>query len=170
VLDQLPALIGVMIGALGSYLAIAFGDRARFRREQVATWRVQRQSAYADYARALKSTLNLTYRVAAHLGLGPHPYPLPWTEAAARFDAALEVRDVAWESMQLIGTTRVLEAATAWFRTTLAMERFVRNGSQDAADWQTLMDDQHDKRERFYAAARTDLGVPGTAPATPSAK
>jgi hypothetical protein len=35
-LQQLPALIGVVIGALGSYLAVVRGDRMRFRREQAA--------------------------------------------------------------------------------------------------------------------------------------
>lgn len=57
---QLPALIGVVIGALGSYLAIVRGDRDPFRREQTARWEERRLSVYADYARCLKRTVTLT--------------------------------------------------------------------------------------------------------------
>jgi len=41
-IQQLPALIGVVIGALGSYLAITRGDAARFHREQAARWEERR--------------------------------------------------------------------------------------------------------------------------------
>ncbi|MCF1593789.1 hypothetical protein [Streptomyces muensis] len=37
-IQQLPALIGVVIGALGSYVVVVRGDQARFRREQAARW------------------------------------------------------------------------------------------------------------------------------------
>lgn len=70
-IQQLPALIGVVIGALGSYVAIVRGDRARFGREQTARWEERRLAVYTDYARCLKKTITLTYRVAAHLGNDP---------------------------------------------------------------------------------------------------
>jgi hypothetical protein len=35
-LAQLPALIGVIIGAVGSQVAVTLGDRSRFGREQSA--------------------------------------------------------------------------------------------------------------------------------------
>ncbi|MGW2288660.1 hypothetical protein [Streptomyces phaeochromogenes] len=46
-IQQLPALIGVMVGALGSYLAIARGDQIRFRREQTARWEERRLTVYS---------------------------------------------------------------------------------------------------------------------------
>ncbi|MFD8425174.1 hypothetical protein [Streptomyces sp. NPDC059466] len=53
-LPRLPALmgVGVVIGALGPYLATVRGDRARFRRERAARWEERRLSVYADHARA----------------------------------------------------------------------------------------------------------------------
>ncbi len=74
-IQQLPALIGVVIGALGSYLAVVRSDRARFLRERTARWQERRLSVYSDYARSLKQTVTLTYRVASHLGADPHPHP-----------------------------------------------------------------------------------------------
>ncbi|MYW20578.1 hypothetical protein GT039_34690, partial [Streptomyces sp. SID2955] len=81
-LQQLPALIGVVIGALGSYLAVVRSDRARFRREEAARWEERRLAVYSEYARTLKRAVTLTYRVAAHLGNDPHPHPLSPDEAA----------------------------------------------------------------------------------------
>ncbi len=74
-IQQLPALIGVVIGALGSYWASARGDRARFRREQAARWDERRLTAYSEYARALKKSVTLAYRIAAHLGNDRTPTP-----------------------------------------------------------------------------------------------
>ncbi|MCF3121477.1 hypothetical protein IPZ68_17470, partial [Streptomyces arenae] len=59
-IQQLPALIGVIIGALGSYAAIMRGDRIRFRREQAARWEERRLAVYTEYARVLKQTVTLT--------------------------------------------------------------------------------------------------------------
>lgn len=75
-LQQLPALMGVVIGALGSYLAVVRSDRARLRRESEARWEERRLAVYSDYARTVKTSVTLTYRVAAHLGNDPHPHPL----------------------------------------------------------------------------------------------
>lgn len=94
-MQQLPALIGVVIGALGSYAAIVRGDRARFRREQTARWEERRLSVYADFARSLKRTVTLTYRVATHLGNDPHPHALSHEEAAPLLAEAAEAGDPA---------------------------------------------------------------------------
>ena len=48
-LQQLPALIGVVIGALGSYLAVSLGDRARYRRDTAARWRDRRLTTYVAF-------------------------------------------------------------------------------------------------------------------------
>lgn len=50
---QLPALIGVVVGALASYLAGAASERARWRREQSARWDDRRAQAYAEYGYAV---------------------------------------------------------------------------------------------------------------------
>ncbi|MFD3311279.1 hypothetical protein [Streptomyces sp. NPDC058694] len=91
-IQQLPALIGVVVGALGSYLAIVRGDKVRFRREQTARWEERRLTVYSDYARVLKKSVTLTYRVSAHLGNDPHPHPLSPEEAAPQLVSALEAR------------------------------------------------------------------------------
>ncbi|MET7287943.1 hypothetical protein [Streptomyces sp. NPDC005573] len=64
-LQQLPALIGVVIGALGSCLAAVRGDRARFRREErrdPGAWQAlleRQRSGREGYCAAVREDLEL---------------------------------------------------------------------------------------------------------------
>lgn len=159
-LQQLPALIGVVIGALGSYLAVVRSDRARFRSETAARWEERRLAVYADYARTLKTSVTLTYRVAAHLGNDPHPHPLSPEEAAPAQAEATLARDPAGEALLLLGSTDVVEKARAWVVTVLEMERFLRERTRDPDAWQALLERQRAGREGYYTAVREDLALP----------
>jgi hypothetical protein len=159
-IQQLPALIGVVIGALGSYLAVVRGDRVRFRREQAARWEERRLAVYADYARTLKQSVTLTYRVASHLGNDPHPHPLSPPEAAPLLAEATVARDPAGEALLLLGSPQVVEKARAWVGTVMEMERFMREETRDPDAWLTLLERQRAGREGYYAAVRDDLALP----------
>ncbi|BBC38917.1 hypothetical protein SGFS_102110 [Streptomyces graminofaciens] len=159
-IQQLPALIGVVIGALGSYLVVMRGEQVRFRREQDARWEERRLTVYAEYARALKQTITLTYRVASHFGNDPHPHPLSPDEAAPLLAEAAVARDPAGEALLMLGTTEVVEKARAWVVLVIEMERFLDAGTRDPRAWQALLDRQRAAREQYYAAVRTDLALP----------
>ncbi|MCX5059974.1 hypothetical protein OOK12_23665 [Streptomyces sp. NBC_00452] len=158
--QQLPALIGVVIGALGSYLAVVRGDRARFRRERVARWEERRFAVYADWAQALKQQVALTYRVAAHLGNDPHPHPLSPRDAEPLLAEVQTAREPHGEALILLGSPQVVEQAREWIVTVLEMERFVREGTRDPAAWQGLLERQRAGREGYYTSVRDDLGLP----------
>jgi hypothetical protein len=164
-LQQLPALIGVVIGALGSYLAVVRGDQARFRRERAARWEERRLAAYVDYARALKRSVTLTYQVAAHLGNDPHPHPLSLREAEPLLAEAMAGRDPAWEAVLLLGSAEVVERARAWVLTLIDMERFIRNDTRDPSAWEALLEQQRATRDDYYSAVREDLALPPGHPA-----
>ncbi|WP_367045164.1 hypothetical protein [Streptomyces sp. Je 1-332] len=158
--QQLPALIGVIVGALGSYLAITRGDRARFQREQAARWEERRLAVYGDYARVVKQTVTLTYRVAAHLGNDPHPHPLTPEEAAPHLAEAAIARDPAGEALLMLGTPDVVDKARVWILTVIEMERFLREGIRDPGAWSALLERQRTSREGYYQAVRRDLALP----------
>ncbi|MFG3248570.1 hypothetical protein [Streptomyces sp. NPDC048187] len=159
-LQQLPALIGVVIGALGSYLAVVRSDRARFDRETAARWEERRLAVYADYARALKSSVTLAYRVAAHFGNDPHPHPLPPGEAAPAQAEAVVARDPAGEALLLLGSRDVVDKARVWVVAVMDMERFLREETRDPVAWRALLEEQRTAREGYYAAVREDLALP----------
>jgi hypothetical protein len=115
---------------------------------------------YADWARALKRSVTLAYRVAAHLGNDPHPHPLSPQEAAPLVAEATVARDPSGEALLLLGSTEVVEKARAWAVTLLEMEDFLRHETRDPAAWQTLLERQRAARQGYYAAVRDDLGLP----------
>ncbi|MFF5404317.1 hypothetical protein ACFY8K_18275 [Streptomyces misionensis] len=159
-IQQLPALIGVVIGALGSYWASARGDRARFRREQAARWDERRLTAYSEYARALKKSVTLAFRIAAHLGNDPHPHPLSPEEAASAVAAATDARDPAGEALLMLGARDVVEKARQWVVVVMEMEAFLREGTHDPDAWSGMLARQRAAREGYYAAVRRDLALP----------
>ncbi|MFE0257450.1 hypothetical protein [Streptomyces sp. NPDC059010] len=159
-LQQLPALLGVVIGAIGSYLVVVRGDRMRFRREQTARWEERRLAVYADYARSVKKTVTVTYRVAAGLGNDPHPDPLSLEEATPLLADATTGRDPSGEALIMLGSPEVVDRARAWVVVAMEMERFVRDGRRDPEAWQSLLERQRAGREGYYAAVRDDLGLP----------
>jgi hypothetical protein len=132
-LQQLPALMGVFIGAFGSYLAVVRSDRARFRRVTAARREERRLAVYAGYARALKTSVTLAYRVAAHFGNAPLPHPLDPREAAAAQAEAALARDPAGEPLLLLGSREVVVKARVWARSGLETERFLREETRDPA-------------------------------------
>ncbi|MEU6142937.1 hypothetical protein ABZ848_21525 [Streptomyces sp. NPDC047081] len=159
-IQQLPALIGVVIGALGSYFAVVRSDRARFRREQAARWEERRLAVYIDYARTLKKTITLACRVASHFGNDPHPHPLSPEEAAPQLAAATLARDPDGEALLLMGSPQVVEKARVWVTVVLEMEQFLRDGTRDPAAWQALLERHRGGRDGYYAAVREDLALP----------
>mgnify|MGYP006951099026 CR=1 FL=1 len=158
--QQLPALIGVVIGALGSYVAVVRGDRARFARERAARWEERRFAVYADWAQALKQQVALNYRLAAHFGNDPHPHPLSPREAEPLLAEAQTAREPYGEALILLGNPEVVEKGRAWIVTVLEMERFLRQEVREPETWQTLLERQRAGRDGYYTAVREDLALP----------
>ncbi|MFD5633086.1 hypothetical protein ACFWJM_02875 [Streptomyces sp. NPDC127077] len=159
-LQQLPALMGVVIGALGSYLALVRSDRERFKRDRAGRWEERRLAVYSEYARSLKKSVTLTYRVAAHLGNDPHPHPLTLAEAEPLLARATDDRDPPGEALLMLGSRAVVDRARVWVTVVMEMERFQRAGTRDPGAWQALLERQRVGREGYYAAVREDLQLP----------
>jgi hypothetical protein len=112
--QQLPALVGVVIGALGSHLALVRSDRERYKRDRAARWEQRRLAVYSEYARSLKKSVTLTYRVAAHRGNDLHWHPLPLAEAEPFLARATGGRDSAGEALIMLGSREVVDRAREW--------------------------------------------------------
>ena len=63
VVQQLTALIGVIVGALASYLVSSATERRRWQRQQSTRWDEKCAQAYADYANALRNVFYLCGRI-----------------------------------------------------------------------------------------------------------
>jgi hypothetical protein len=156
--EQLPALVGVVIGALASYLAGAASERSRWRRERSSRWDERRAQAYADYGYAVKNVYVQSTR-AAELRRQGAENSAAYQEALAELARLNIERTATWESVLLLGDPETIAAARTWHRRVWQVERFARGERTDTGQWDAVLADINADRGRFYAAARRDLGI-----------
>lgn len=157
--QALPTLIGVIVGALASYLAATANDRTRWRREQLTRWDETRARVYAAYGTAVKAQYELCKRAAAARGLPTTSEPIEigeGTEALARIEAK---RAAKFEQVLLMGSPAVVTAARTWHRAVWDLELFARGVQEDLVAWRAVDDATTEARTAYYNAARADLGV-----------
>jgi hypothetical protein len=157
--QQLPALIGVVIGAMASYLAGATTERARWRRERSSRWDEKRAQAYADYGYAIKNVYVQCMRAASIRFQDADGDSREYDEAFAEIDRMTDERTAKWESVLLLGNPDTVAAARSWHRRVWQVERFARGERTDMDNWRALLDEVMADRDSFYKAAREDLGI-----------
>ena len=159
VTQQLPALIGVIIGASASFLITAATDRTRWRREQSSRWDEKRAQAYAEYAYAVKTLFVHSLRIAnSRLGRALSD-PIDYDEALAELRKLENERTAKWEMVLLVGNPETIEAARTWHRRVWYMDYFARGERSDPNDYKALLADVDADRTRFYEAAKQSLGI-----------
>jgi len=155
---QLPALIGVLIGAAAAYAATFATDRTRWRREQSVRWDVKRADAYAEYGFAVKKVITLAVAIAGHSGAFSVTEPLTPAEGVGLLADAEHERAMKWETVLLLGSDEVVEAARRWHRSVFRLQEIAR-GYATADGWDEAVKVVSRERGRFYEAARRDLGL-----------
>jgi len=175
--DQLPALVGVIIGTLATFGVTSLTDRTRWRRGQATRWDERRLETCAQYAQAIKEMHAVALRLLAsrHPGLTAQPIDRAvGLEMLAR--AELE-RSKAWESMLLLGDSATIEAARIWRNSVMKVALLARDRDEQPAhgrddlviSWEievsTAVDEVNEARDGYYLAARQGLSVSGTAQA-----
>jgi hypothetical protein len=154
-LIQLPALIGVVVGAAASYLTAS----AQWSRSQRVRWEDKRVQVYADYGHAVKRVYELSKRLAASRGLPTLAAPLPLKNGRSDLMQASIERSEKWERLLLIGDPDTIAAARTWHRTVWRMEEFANGQLSDPDQWRDTVRVANESRSRFYEAARRDLGI-----------
>jgi hypothetical protein len=165
IVQQLPALIGVVIGAAASYLAGAAAERSRWRREQSSRWGDKRAQAYADYAYTVKNVYVQCMRATELRRQGADRDMAAYEAVLTALAKLTDERTAKWESVLLLGNPETIAAARVWHRRIWQAERFARGERSDDGQWDSVLEDINVARTRFYAAARRDLGITsGTIP------
>ncbi|MFG1649640.1 hypothetical protein ACGFIE_06910 [Micromonospora sp. NPDC049275] len=160
-LTQLPALLGVLVGTLGTILATSLADRARWRRSQSVRWDERRLDAYVAFAHALKESHAVALRMTADLRPGSYSHPIDRDEGLARLAESDGRRTIVWENLLLLGDEPTVVAAANWRDAIWQVERLARgivDASQDISEMLTRV---NEARDVYYRAARSSLGVRG---------
>jgi hypothetical protein len=157
-LQQLPALLGVVVGAFATYAATSTAERARWRRSQAVRWDSLRLAAYAEYAHAVKKVSSIAVRVAAHRGIHQDIGALSPEEGLPALAGAEEERTIKWESVLLLGTDKTVVAARAWHESVTRLQR-IASGVEAGMTWAQAIAAASKARRGFYEAAKSDIGI-----------
>jgi len=157
-LQQLPALLGVVVGAFATYATTSTAERTRWRRSQDVRWDSLRLTAYAEYAHAVKKVSSIAVRVAAHRGMHTDIGALPPEDGLPALAIAEEERTLKWEMVLLLGTSKTVAAARAWHESVFRLQRIV-SGVDVGITWAHAIAAASKARRRFYEAAKTDIGI-----------
>ena len=165
-MNALLPLIGVVIGAMASYVAGTAAERRRWRRESQVRWDTKRLDAYAVYANAVKAFILIANRISAARGIGSTAQPIAIEEGLEQLAQAEAERGSAWEHVLLLGDPDTIAAARRWHEGAWCLEHFARGIKDDLQEWNQAMTEASQARHNFYACARIDLGITGTPPAS----
>ncbi|MEU4550167.1 hypothetical protein [Nonomuraea dietziae] len=160
-LAQLPALIGVVVGALATLLTTRMADRARWRQTLSVRWDEYRLRAYMDYAGAIKEQHALAMRIAAAQHPNSKAEPFRWEEVVPLLEQAEANRTKMWEGVLLLGDAATIDAAREWRASVTSIGHFAQGRRSDWDRWESAVRRVDEARDEFYQAARASLAVGG---------
>ncbi|MEV4362525.1 hypothetical protein [Nonomuraea sp. NPDC049625] len=161
-LSQLPALLGVIVGAVGSYMATYLVERVRWNRQQTTRWDEERRKAYAEYAHSVKAVIQMSAEIAAARGVNTRFRIVNKVDVEESLKELARVafeRSAKWESVLLLGDDKTIEAGRAWHSLALRMEEFAHGSRNDPEEWASVYADAGAARDYFYEQARRDLRI-----------
>ena len=161
--DQLPALIGVVVGAGLSFTSTSFVERGRWRRSQAVRWDERKLAAYAEFGNAVKDMVLLANRIAAGRELNEHPQPLEPSERnlTALAEAAAKCSLLS-EQLRLLADEDTITASRAMNHRAYRLEWFAYGRVEGGPDaWAAAYLQYRDARDEYLSCARASLQVTG---------
>ncbi|MBL1096082.1 hypothetical protein [Streptomyces coffeae] len=149
---QVITLIGVLIGALASFLATAMAERAKFRREIATRWDERKLDAYVQYTSCIKEVLRAARTVFAAWEADQDP-----ADGLAAMESAEAKRSVHFEGLVLLADEDAAEVAKRVNERTWAVLRLARDpgGGHGAPEEVGLA--VIEALNDFHKAAKADL-------------
>ncbi|MFU8850793.1 hypothetical protein ACNAW0_07380 [Micromonospora sp. SL1-18] len=158
---QVPALLGVLVGTVGTIIATTVNERARWRRSQSVRWDERRLDAYVDFTRAVKEIHAVATQMLGKHRPGARRPPLDRDEGLARLAEADVRHTLTWEEVLLLGDEVTVRAASGWRDAVRDIERAARALPAPPTGLPELICRADERRDDFYRAARDSLGVRG---------
>ncbi|MGW7349914.1 hypothetical protein [Streptomyces sp. NPDC054784] len=151
--SQIITLIGVLLGAITSFLATTFVERARFRQALVTRWDERKLSMYIEYASCVKDAVRT-----AKQALEAHDRGRDNAESLANMEAAESRRSVSFEGLVLLADEATAEAAKQVNERLWRLLRCAREPADfSASDRRERGQAIIDALNQLHEAARSDL-------------
>lgn len=159
-LTQLPAMVGVLIGVVGTLVTTTVADAARWRREQRVRFDARLLDVSAEYAAAIREIMQTLASVTVHVRPGDRSPPLTPEAGKVILEAATRRRMLAWESLCLVADDATVAAGGALWAAVDPLEHTVRDlATFDPDDWEPLDRAVRTRQKEFYQAVRRGLAI-----------
>lgn len=159
--SQLPALLGVVVGALATGLATFLSTRSQWKRGQVVRWDERRLEAYSEFSQVLKEIQTVSLKVLATAAGDRYRSGLDKDRALPQLADADIRHTLVWEKLLLLGDATTVAAAQEWREAVWRLEHRARGVEEVPESLPELIQQVNTGRDRFYHAARRGLGVSG---------
>ncbi|WP_186404098.1 hypothetical protein [[Actinomadura] parvosata] len=160
-MEQLPALIGVLLGAVGTYSVTALTERKRWKRQLATRWDERRVIAYMEYAHAVKKTISICVKLAAQRDVGVELNFLAPEYAESDLAAAEEERTISWEAVLLFGSDEAIAAGRRWHEAVFRLE-LIATGQEADLSWDLAIKATSRARGEFYRVVKREIGMKET--------
>lgn len=160
---QVFTLLGVMVGAISSYVVSTLGEQARYRREVTSQWTQRRLESYVQYLNDVKYMSIVARRVAAGVGLDDHAPPLSQQEGLPLLAEAETRRSSTGEMVALMSDRETVVSMRKLNQTLWRLEWFARGllKDEDRQSWKQSVREYDAALENFGGCVRRNLGISG---------
>ncbi|MEU9475561.1 hypothetical protein [Streptomyces sp. NPDC048191] len=148
-ISQIVTLVGVLVGALTSYLSVTLAERAKHRRTLATRWDQRKLDTYIEYAVCVKEVADAAKRAwQSEEGSELH------REFVAAMEEGERRRSALFESLLLLADPRAVEAA---HDVNVALWEILGKARAHAPSVTTPR--LSDLLNRYHERAREDLGI-----------
>ncbi|NKI42350.1 hypothetical protein [Streptomyces physcomitrii] len=153
--SQIITLVGVLLGAVTSFFATSWAERAKFRQTLATRWDERKFNTYIEYISCVKEATR-----AAKRAIRAHEQGGDATEPLSEMEAAEDRRSVLFEGLVLLGDDAASRAAVSvnerlWDLLNCAREP----DGVSVNDRDGLGPSIIDALNSLHKAARTDLAI-----------
>ena len=157
---QVFTLAGVVLGAVGSFIATTLLQRQKSRQDLAIRWDAASHQAFSDYLKAVVGTARMAGQAAGQRGWDRNATPRDLDEALRLMEVREDDRTVAFERLRLVADKASIDAAnqlniSIWKLEWLASAR--EDGSANA--WRAAIHTYLRTLDDFHAATRDRLSM-----------
>lgn len=157
--SQIITLVGVLLGAVTSFLATGMAERVKFRQSMATRWDERKLDTYIEYVSCVKEANRAARQAVEARERGEDD-----SEALSAMDAAEARRSILFEGLVLLGDEAASRAAMTVNERLWAILVCARDPSdRSPADRRELSAALIEALNALHRAARSDLAIGGSA-------
>ncbi|MEV7556411.1 hypothetical protein [Streptomyces sp. NPDC089795] len=149
---QIITLVGVLVGALTSYLATTMAERTKFRREMTTRWDERKLDTYIDYLTCIKGIQRAAMAAGRARDQG-----IDAADALNEMEESENRRSILFETFVLLSDEKAATAAHAVNQRTWELLRTARISSSGVAELRSIP--LVEALNVLHEAARSDLAI-----------